>query len=103
MKQQGYATSDLAARVAAVTAAYELGKLAGCIPGGASAASADRAAAGLRIMGCCSPNVQLSLLAMLQGALLRLACVQVLWGALCGRASRLKPWARNLRAQGDTW
>ena len=44
--RQGYATSDLAARVAAVAAAHELAKLAGRVPGGAPALPDDRAAAG---------------------------------------------------------
>ena len=44
--RQGYATSDLAARVAAVAAAHELAKLAGRVPGGAPASPDDRAAAG---------------------------------------------------------
>ena len=66
LTQQGYATSDLAARVAAVVAAHELGKLAGCLPGGAPAARADRAAAGLHAMAFDLPDVQLTLLAILQ-------------------------------------
>ena len=44
--RQGYATSDLAARVAAVAAAHELAKLCGRVPGGAPASPDDRAAAG---------------------------------------------------------
>lgn len=60
LKQQGYAITDLAARVAVVVAAHELGKLAGCLPGGAPAARADRAAAGLHAIAlicqtCSSP------------------------------------------------
>ncbi|KAK9827989.1 hypothetical protein WJX81_005702 [Elliptochloris bilobata] len=44
---EGYTTTDLAARVAAVAAAYELGRVAGCVPGGLPAAPADQAAAGM--------------------------------------------------------